>query len=258
LRGGGGNFGVCTEFLFKPSPVASSVPVARMNFDTQFAPAVLSAYAAFTSARPRDVDGVHSYLFLSPSSAYVIVVDVAPAPASQSTLSRDLLSPFLSIPHTWFDVSRLPLAHINSMHDEGNAAGRWYNLVSPVCAAASARDALLITFMFQLQLVPIDFCPGRHPQTCGYAGVSRALAADRDGFDCKLSEAKEVFDVGCCTARQASLILGNHAFGRSYFAQVQLRYSICAQVCDRYSFAVATEHIFPEKRITKSTRLFRG
>jgi hypothetical protein len=54
----------------------------------------------------------------------------------------DLLSPFLSIPHTWFDVSRLPLARVNSMHDEGNAAGRWYNRDSSACAAASARDAL--------------------------------------------------------------------------------------------------------------------
>ena len=132
-----------------------------MTFDAQFAPAVLNAYAAFTSARPREVDGVHTYLFLSPSSAYLIVVDVAPALPSQSTMS-DLLSPFLSIPHTWFDVSRLPLARINSMHDEGNAAGRWYNRDSHVCAAASARDALharacchhfiiaVITFMFQL------------------------------------------------------------------------------------------------------------
>jgi hypothetical protein len=160
LRGGGGNFGVCTEFLFKPSPVASSVPVARMTFDAQFAPVLLNAYAAFTSARPRDVDGVHTYLFLSPSSAYLIVVDVAPALPSQSIMS-DLLSPFLAIPHTWFDVSRLPLAQINSMHDEGNAAGRWYNRDSPLYAAASV-DALhahacrhhfffaVITFMFQL------------------------------------------------------------------------------------------------------------
>ena len=87
--------------------------------------------------------------------------------------------------------------------------------------------------------------------------MSRALAADRVGFDCELSAAKEVFEVSC-TARQASHILGNHAFGWSYFAQVQLRYSICAQVCDQYYFAVATEHIFAGKRITKSTRLFRG
>ena len=68
-------------------------------------------------------------MFLTLSSAYIVLVDVAPTPASTSPAQipmSDLVSPFLSLSPTWVDISRMPLALVNCMHDEGNAAGRWY------------------------------------------------------------------------------------------------------------------------------------
>jgi hypothetical protein len=98
-----------------------------MTFDPRFLQALLNAYIAFASSRPHERDGVHAYLFLTLSSAYLVVVDVSPDPAAaSSTQMSDLVSPFLALSPSWIDISRMPLAVINSMHDEGNAAGRWY------------------------------------------------------------------------------------------------------------------------------------
>jgi len=102
----------------------------------------------------------------------------------------DLVSPFLSLSPTWVDISRMPLALINCMHDEGNAAGRWYmNHSFRLFCNSSCLPVkfIVISAAFQLQLVPLDFCSDLHPRPRQFADCARALAAHRVCLHCNLS-----------------------------------------------------------------------
>jgi len=185
-------------------------------------------------------------MFLTLSSAYLVLVDVAPTPPSTSPAPipmSDLVSPFLSLSPTWVDISRMPLALINCMHDEGNAAGRWYmNHSFRLFCNSSCLPVkfIVISAAFQLQLVPLDFCSDLHPRPRQFADCARALAAHRVCLHCNLSTTQhEPLSARHTShgtrhtshiAHHTSHVTGNYAFRRCYFTQVQRGHSVCAQV----------------------------
>jgi FAD/FMN-containing dehydrogenase len=65
LRGGGGNFGVVTEFTFRMLPV-STVIAGPTFWDIEDAPAVLKAYREFLPAAPRELNGWFAFVTVPP------------------------------------------------------------------------------------------------------------------------------------------------------------------------------------------------
>jgi FAD/FMN-containing dehydrogenase len=57
IRGGGGNFGIVTEFEFRLHPVGPTVLAGLMLYPRQQAPEVLRSYRDFMTAAPREVAG---------------------------------------------------------------------------------------------------------------------------------------------------------------------------------------------------------
>ena len=129
LRGGGGNFGVVTEFEFWPSAIASSIPVARLMFNVQHTMELLQAYSAFTESRSAGVDGVSAYLFLTKACNHVIICDVTPLDPADGPVNldafRQLIAPFFALDPI-VSIECMTLPELNSMSDEGNSAGRLY------------------------------------------------------------------------------------------------------------------------------------
>src|SRR5207245_2580246 len=63
LRGGGGNFGVVTEFVFKANPV-HTVYGGPMLWEMDQAPAVMKWYREFITQAPDDLNGFFAFLIV--------------------------------------------------------------------------------------------------------------------------------------------------------------------------------------------------
>ena len=132
LCGGGGNFGVVTEFVFRLRPVPPTLPVTLMKWDalSEKATSVLCCYADWCchSDTPKCSS---AFAILDRSSFTVVMVDLtergnedASAPKASSA---DLTGKFLAAmptPAQHVDRRQMTYWALNSMFDEGNKAGK--------------------------------------------------------------------------------------------------------------------------------------
>jgi FAD/FMN-containing dehydrogenase len=69
LRGGGGNFGVVTEFVFKAQPIYT-VYVGSMLWDLDQAPKLMKWYREFITQAPDDLNGFFAFLIVPPGPPF--------------------------------------------------------------------------------------------------------------------------------------------------------------------------------------------
>jgi FAD/FMN-containing dehydrogenase len=153
IRGGGGNFGVVTEFTFQAHPVTTIVggPTFWAVEDTEV---VLKAYREFLPAAPRNLTGFFNFHDIPPAPPFpeelhlrrvcgiVWCVDADDAEAER------LMAPMLEVAEPLMHgVQRMPMAAINSMFDGLYGPGdQWYwraDFVREIPDEAVTRNAEL-------------------------------------------------------------------------------------------------------------------
>ncbi|HEU5378973.1 MAG TPA: FAD-binding oxidoreductase [Ktedonobacteraceae bacterium] len=69
LRGGGGNFGIVTSFLFKAHPIHTDY-AGPMLWDLDKAPEIMKWHRAFIEQAPEDLSGFFAFLVVPPASPF--------------------------------------------------------------------------------------------------------------------------------------------------------------------------------------------
>ena len=69
IRGGGGNFGIVTSFLYRLHPV-DTVHAGPMLWDLEQAPEVMRFYAEFIKSAPEDINGFFLFLVVPPGPPF--------------------------------------------------------------------------------------------------------------------------------------------------------------------------------------------
>ena len=151
IRGGGGNFGVVTEFRFRAHPVTTVVggPTFWALEDTE---QVLAAYREFLPAAPRNVTGFFVFHTVPPGPPFpeeihlrkvcgiVWCIDAADEEAEQA------MAPMLAVaPPLMHGAGRMPFPALNTMFDALYPPGdQWYwraDFVNEIPDEAIARNA---------------------------------------------------------------------------------------------------------------------
>ena len=133
LRGGGGNFGVVTSFLFKANPV-HTVYGGPMLWDMEQAPAVMKWYREYITQVPDDLNGFFAFLIVPPGPPFpehlhnknmcgIVWCYTGPMEMAEETFKpiRELFPPDLDF------VGPIPHPALQSMFDALYAPGlQWY------------------------------------------------------------------------------------------------------------------------------------
>ena len=146
LRGGGGNFGVVTEFVFRLRPVPETLPVTVLKWDIRSDDilSVMTCYAQWccSSQAPTLAS---AFAILDRSYFTVIVTELTPNAkagtlGAKVTTTDDAAGKFLGampVPAQHVDRRHMTYRALNSMFDEGNKAGQ-------VCTHLRSAFTLLI------------------------------------------------------------------------------------------------------------------
>jgi FAD/FMN-containing dehydrogenase len=170
LRGGGGNFGVVTQFSFRAHPV-SSVQAGPVLYDLADAADVLRWYREFLPAQPRALTGFFAFLAVPPGPPFPEELhlrnvcgvvwcyageDDSPALREARSFGKPLLD----------GVAPVPLPAWNSAFDAVYSAGdQWYwrgEFVKEIPDAAVEKHVEfgeLPTWKSTMHLYPIDGAP---------------------------------------------------------------------------------------------------
>lgn len=134
LRGGGGNFGVCTSLTLQSHPVHSALycfvywdnsdPANRAARD-----AIMTEYEAY--CRNKDLPSwACAFLWLIHGSTMIVfidIVDVAENEESRWQQQEERIRPlFAQTEPTWKDFQCMSMAELNSRFDEGSEHGSYY------------------------------------------------------------------------------------------------------------------------------------
>jgi FAD/FMN-containing dehydrogenase len=179
IRGGGGNFGVVTSFLFNLHPIAT-VYAGPMLWPLARATEVLRWYRDFLPAAPDDLNGFFAFLTVPPAPPFpddlqgqkvcgVVWCYAGPLDRAEATFApirQRFGTPVLD----W--VGPLPHPALQSMFDPIYPAGdQWYwkaDFFEALPDEAIARHvefgAALPTWKSTMHLYPIDGAAGRVPQ----------------------------------------------------------------------------------------------
>ncbi len=171
IRGGGGNFGVVTEFTFRAHPLETVVggPTFWAIEDTE---ALLSAYREWLPSAPRNVSGFFNFHTIPPvAEAFPpeihlrLVCGIVWAIDGTNEEAEQAMAPFLSIAEPLLHgVGRMPIAALNSAFDGLYHPGdQWYWRADfvreiPDEAIAQNRDwnERMPTFKSGSHLYPVD------------------------------------------------------------------------------------------------------
>jgi FAD/FMN-containing dehydrogenase len=153
IRGGGGNFGVVTEFTFQAHPVTTLVggPTFWPVEDTED---LLKAYREFLPASPRNVTGFFNFHDVPPAPPFPEEIHLRRVCGIMWSVDADddeaarLMAPMLEVREPLMHgVGRMPLSAINSMFDGLYGPGeQWYwraDFVKEIPDEAVTRNAQL-------------------------------------------------------------------------------------------------------------------
>ena len=169
VRGGGGNFGVVTEFTFRAHPVLM-VMAGPMLWPMERAAEILRAWDGFMAQAPRDITGFFAFLTVPPADPFPAelhlhkmcgVVWCANAPQDRADA---LLAPMRALSPALDGVMEMPFPALQSAFDELYAPGlQWYwkaDFVDSLSDEAIARHvewgARLPSMHSTMHLYPID------------------------------------------------------------------------------------------------------
>lgn len=134
LRGGGGNFGVVTRFVFKLHPV-SMVYAGPIAWDQKHARAIMQKYREFLPKAPEDLGafiGLHTVVSSAPfpnefwGKRMCLLMSCYDGPEAEG---RKVMAPLLdALPEPWFNwMGTMPYPAVQSMFDPLNPKGmQWY------------------------------------------------------------------------------------------------------------------------------------
>jgi hypothetical protein len=133
VRGGGGNFGVVTEFTFTAHPVSDIVggPTFWPIEDTE---ALLAAYREYQPTLPRNATGFFNFHTIPPGPPFPEEIHLRKACGvvwcivGTDEEAAELMAPMLAVAEPMLHgVQRMPLPALNSAFDELYAPGdQWY------------------------------------------------------------------------------------------------------------------------------------
>jgi FAD/FMN-containing dehydrogenase len=171
VRGGGGNFGVITSFLFRAHPV-DTVFAGPIFWDAADAPAVMRAYADFLPGAPRELGIFVGLKTVPPTDPFpqehqgkhaCAIIGIYDGPADEA---RSVLAPLLdAVPEPLFNwMSDMPLPAINALFDPFFPKGlQWYwkgdfveSLSDEAIRTHIAESAKAPTPLCLMHLYPID------------------------------------------------------------------------------------------------------
>ncbi|WP_197273989.1 FAD-binding oxidoreductase [Hymenobacter sp. DG25A] len=175
LRGGGGNFGVVTSFLFRVHP-ADNVVAGPMLWPMEDAPEVLRWYGQFIKTAPETINGFFAFLTVPPAAPFpehlhlkkmcgIVWCYTGPPSGAEAALqpARKFKTPALDM------VGTLPMPALQSMFDGLYPPGlRWYwkaDFVDELPEEAIAEHVrfgnLLPTMHSSMHLYPINGAAAR-------------------------------------------------------------------------------------------------
>jgi FAD/FMN-containing dehydrogenase len=170
IRGGGGNFGIVTEFVFRAHPVTTLVagPTFWPVEDTE---EVLAAYRDFLPGAPRNVTGFFNFHDVPPAPPFPEALHLRRVCGIMWAVDADdeeaerLMAPMLDVREPLLHAAgRMPLPALNSMFDGLYGPGdQWYwraDFVKEIPDEAVARNAelgaSLPTWKSGSHIYPID------------------------------------------------------------------------------------------------------
>ncbi len=160
LRGGGGNFGVVTSFLFRLHPV-STVYAGPMLWEMEQATQVMQWYREFISQAPEDITGFFAFLVVPPGPPFpehlhkktmcgIIWCYTGPLDQAEKTFApiRRFRAPALDL------VGPMPFPVVQSMFDGIFPPGhQWYWKADFVKELSDAAIALYIKYGSELPTI---------------------------------------------------------------------------------------------------------
>jgi FAD/FMN-containing dehydrogenase len=187
LRGGGGNFGVVTSFLFRLHPVGT-VFAGPIAFDAAHAGAILRAYRDFLPTAPEELGifvGLKTVLSSAPfpeelwGKRLCLIMACYAGPEAEG---RAALAPLLdALPEPWFNwMGTMPYSAVQGMFDGLYPSGmQWYwrgdfvkSLPDAAIEAHLAQAAEAPSELSLMHLYPID-------------GAVRRVAPDATAWNCR-------------------------------------------------------------------------
>jgi FAD/FMN-containing dehydrogenase len=175
LRGGGGNFGVVTSFLFQAHPVAN-VSAGPILWEIDQAPAILKWFGEYMASAPDDINGFFAFLTVPPGPPFpealhlkkmCAIVWFYPGPIDQANRFVDPVRAFRKPAFDFFVPMPFPM--LQSMFDPLYPAGlQWYwkgdffrELNDQAIAAHMQHGPELPTMLSTMHLYPINGAAGR-------------------------------------------------------------------------------------------------
>ena len=179
IRGGGGNFGIVTSFLFKLHPIGT-VYAGPMFWPLEQSAEVLRWYREFLPQAPDDLNGFFAFLAVPPAAPFpdqlqgrkmcgIVWCYTGPSDQAEATFAP-IRSRFGPPALDW--VGPLPYPALQSMFDTLYPPGhQWYwkadffnELSDEAVSLHAAYGAELPTGQSTMHLYPIDGVAGRVPQ----------------------------------------------------------------------------------------------
>ncbi len=133
IRGGGGNFGIATSFLFRLHPV-DSVHAGPMLWDLERAPEVMASYRDFIRDAPESINGFFAFLTVPPGPPFPeslhnrMMCGIVWCYAGPAERFEHVFSPVRRFPAPAFEhVGRVPYPALQSIFDPIYPPGlQWY------------------------------------------------------------------------------------------------------------------------------------